>query len=206
MGFWEGFWLITGVHLLAAATPGADFLMASQHTLRYGKKAGLWCVSGIALALGIHIAYSIAGLAVVIANSAHILWGIKILGAMYLSYLGWQGLRSHYTGAVSLDDKKEAKISARKSFSMGFMCNLFNPKAPIYFIALFTSVISPLLPTYQLVIYGIWMVILQWLWFAFVVFMLSVPKINRQFQKFSYWLDRIFGLVLIMLAIKILLF
>ncbi|MFP5074016.1 hypothetical protein ACLD9W_04010 [Neisseria sp. WLZKY-1] len=44
MDFWHGFWLITGIHLLAAVSPGPDFVLVSQQTLAHGRGTGLLSV------------------------------------------------------------------------------------------------------------------------------------------------------------------
>ncbi len=205
MEFWQGFLIITTVHLLAAASPGPDFVLVSQHTLKYGRKAGLWCSLGVALGLSIHIIYSILGLATVVANSTTLLWAIKLLGGCYLIYLGIQGLRSRSAPlTASVNQGHTASLSVKKSLSMGFACNVLNPKAPIYFIAVFTVVLSPDLPWYQLAIYGLWMMILQWFWFAFVTALLSLPVFNQRFQAIGHWIDRVFGAAMIVLGIKVL--
>ncbi len=183
MAFWQGFLLITSIHLLAAASPGPDFVLVSQHTLKYGRKAGLWCSLGIALGLSVHIIYSILGLATVVANSTTLLWWIKLLGGCYLIYLGFTGLRSKAKAITMQANRGHAvNLSVKKSLSMGFACNVLNPKAPIYFIAVFTVVLSPDLSWYQLAIYGVWMMLLQWCWFAFVTALLSLPALNQRFQ------------------------
>ncbi|PID58439.1 MAG: MFS transporter [Gammaproteobacteria bacterium] len=205
MEFWQGFLIITTVHLLAAASPGPDFVLVSQHTLKYGRKAGLWCSLGVALGLSIHIIYSILGLATVVANSTTLLWAIKLLGGCYLIYLGIQGLRSQATPlTASVNQGHTASLAVKKSLSMGFACNVLNPKAPIYFIAVFTVVLSPDLPWYQLAIYGLWMMILQWFWFAFVAALLSLPVFNQRFRAIGHWIDRVFGAAMIVLGIKVL--
>ncbi|MBS9781128.1 MAG: LysE family transporter [Gammaproteobacteria bacterium] len=204
MEFWQGLLVITGVHLLAAMSPGPDFVLVSQHTLKYGKRSGLWCGLGIALGLSVHIIYSVLGLATLIAHSAPLLWVVKIVGGAYLLYLGIQGLRSK---ATPIDNNNSTiqreSISLSKSLSLGFACNVLNPKAPIYFIAVFTVVLSPDLPWWQLSVYGIAMIILQWLWFSAVVMILSLPALNRKFQQAGHWLDRIFGVAMIGLGIKV---
>ena len=63
MDFWHGFWVITSIHLLAAVLPGSDFVFVSQQTLACERRARLVCALGIALGLGVHIAYSALGLA-----------------------------------------------------------------------------------------------------------------------------------------------
>ena len=80
MEFWHGFLLITGIHLLAAISPGPDFIFVSQQTLSRGRKAGMIFALGVALGLGIHITYSVLGLAVVIAQASWLLTAIKIVG------------------------------------------------------------------------------------------------------------------------------
>lgn len=94
MEFWHGFLLITGIHLLAAISPGPDFIFVSQQTLSRGRKAGMICALGVALGLGIHITYSVLGLAVVIAQASWLLTAIKIVGGAYLIWLGVHGLRA----------------------------------------------------------------------------------------------------------------
>ena len=93
MDLYQGLLLITSIHLLAAATPGPDFVLVSQQTLSNGKRGRLLCSLGIALGLSIHILYSSLGLAAIIANSSSALWAIKLLGGGYLIYLGIGGLR-----------------------------------------------------------------------------------------------------------------
>ena len=84
MEFWHGFLLITSVHLLAAASPGPDFVLVSQQTLAKGRRTGLICSFGITLGLAVHIIYSVLGLATVIAHSQPLLTAIKWLGGSYL--------------------------------------------------------------------------------------------------------------------------
>jgi len=202
----QGLLLISSIHLLAAASPGPDFILVSQQTLNHGKKAGLMCSIGIALGLSIHIVYSALGLAAIIANSSTTLWVIKVLGGSYLLYLGCQGIRAKaYTDATQqIKSKTPIKRSSFKNIGVGFLCNALNPKAPIYFVALFTVVLSPDLPLLHLVIYGLWMMAIQLAWFSSVVLLLSRPKINDKFQRLGHWIDRILGGAMILIGLKIL--
>lgn len=70
MEFWHGFLLITGVHLLGAISPGPDFVFVSQQALSQGKRIGLISSLGVALGLGVHILYSVLGMAALIASAA----------------------------------------------------------------------------------------------------------------------------------------
>ena len=199
----QGLILISTIHLLAAASPGPDFVLVSQQTLSNGKKAGLMCSIGIALGLSIHITYSAFGLATVIANSSSALWAIKILGGGYLIYLGIKGLKAKPTNTTEASVITPTKYSAKKSIGVGFLCNALNPKAPIYFVSLFTVVLSPEMPVYQIAIYGAWIMIIQFAWFSLLVGILSRPSINLRFKKYGYWIDRILGGAMVALGIKV---
>ncbi|MFT5759320.1 MAG: threonine efflux protein [Alteromonadaceae bacterium] len=203
MDLLQGLLLITSIHLLAAASPGPDFILVSQQTLTNGKKSGFMCSIGIALGLSIHIIYSALGLAAVIANSITALWAIKILGGCYLLYLGYKGITTKAELKMTLDVKKVPKHSSVKSIGIGFLCNALNPKAPIYFVALFTLVLSPNLPLSHLVLYGLWMMIIQLTWFSTVVLLLSRPSINERFKRLGHWIDRVLGGAMIIMGVKI---
>ncbi len=242
MEFWHGFLLITSVHLLAAASPGPDFVLVSQQTLAKGRRTGLICSLGITLGLAIHITYSVLGLATVIAHSQPLLTAIKWLGGSYLIYLGWQGIQAKPKKASDLENSAEPTTSGAhvshdilskqmtstndaelsdKAISnkklptdiesttailrRGFFCNVFNPKAPVYFVAIFTLVLSPGIPLWQLAIYGIWMMVLQMAWFSTVVMLLSIPAIHRRFQRFEHWIDRVLGTAMIILGLNLIL-
>ena len=199
----QGLMLISSIHLLAAASPGPDFVLVSQQTLNNGKKAGLMCSIGIALGLSVHIIYSAFGLAAVIANSANMLWFIKIAAAAYLIYLGVKGLKAKPKSQIETASIAKS-YSAKKSIAVGFLCNVLNPKAPIYFVSLFTVVLSPNMPLYEIAIYGIWMMVIQFFWFVLVVVVLSRPAINNRFKQSGHWIDRVLGGAMIALGIKVL--
>ena len=232
MEFWHGFLLITSVHLLAAASPGPDFVLVSQQTLAKGRRTGLICSLGITFGLAIHIIYSVLGLATVIAHSQPLLTAIKWLGGSYLIYLGWQGIQAKPkkpselanseeptdsvidvsqaapTEQTPLLPTKKSSINSDSTFAIlrrGFFCNVFNPKAPVYFVAIFTLVLSPNIPLWQLSIYGVWMMVLQMAWFSTVVMLLSIPAIHRRFQRFEHWIDRVLGTAMIVLGLNLIL-
>jgi RhtB (resistance to homoserine/threonine) family protein len=203
MDLWHGLLLITSFHLLAAISPGPDFVLVSQQTLSNGKRTGLLCSFGITLGLSVHIIYSSFGLAAIIANSSTALWVIKILGGSYLLYLGYKGIRAKPAPDEDILKQTAPRYSAKKSIGVGFLCNALNPKAPVYFMALFTMVISPDMPLYQLAIYGVWMMIIQMAWFSTVVMLLSTPSINRRFKRSGHWLDRVLGSAMMLMGLKI---
>mgnify|MGYP000706439888 FL=1 len=204
MDLYQGLLLITSIHLLAAATPGPDFVLVSQQTLSNGKRVGLLCSLGIALGLSVHILYSSLGLAAIIASSSSALWGIKILGGGYLIYLGISSLNARTRIAETGTIEVVVERSTLKIIGLGFLCNALNPKAPIYFVSLFTIVLSQDTPAQHLLIYGLWMMALQLAWFSLLSLLLSRPSVTQKFQRMGHWIDRIAGGAMLLLGIKVL--
>jgi threonine efflux protein len=205
MDFWQGFTIVTFVHLLAAASPGPDFALVTRQSLLCGRKAGVLTSFGISLGLVIHLLYSTAGLAVVIVHSIEWMLFIKLSGGSYLVYLGIKALR-----ATPIRDTGEDKTGAQfdsspfRQISTGFFCNAFNPKAPVYFLSLFTVVLSPDMPLQTLVVYGAWIMFLQMFWFTALAFFITNRAIRGRLLTSSHWIDRTFGVVMVTLGIRIL--
>ncbi len=205
MDFWQGFIIVTVVHLLAAASPGPDFALVTRQSLLHGRKAGVWASLGISLGLSIHIIYSTAGLAAVVAHSVNWMILIKVAGGSYLIYLGIKGLRArkHQEDETPVAEALTTGSSLRH-VTTGFFCNALNPKAPIYFLSLFTVVLSPDMPLPTLAIYGGWIMLLQMFWFSTLAFLLSNAAIRKRLLKYGHWIDRAFGAAMVALGIKVL--
>ncbi len=205
MTFWHGLLVLTFIHLLAAASPGPDFALVTRESMIAGRRAGILTSVGIALGLAVHIAYSAAGLAALIAHSDRLLLAVKVLGAAFLFYLGVSALRPHHAQPPPQGtDTSDAPSTQRSSFvAKGFLCNLLNPKAPLYFVALFTAVIPSTTPTSTLVAYGTWLVVLQWLWFAFVASVFSHARVRAYSARARTWIERFFGVGMIGLAVRL---
>jgi threonine efflux protein len=86
----------------------------------------------------------------------------------------------------------------------GFFCNALNPKAPIYFLALFTVVLKPGLPLPTLLAYGAWIMVLQWLWFSLVALLFAHRLVRDRLLTMRHWIDRAFGAAMVVLGIRVL--
>ncbi len=204
MDFFDAFLAVTLIHLLAAASPGPDFVMVSQQSLVRGKRAGLLCSLGIALGLSVHIAYSSLGMAAVVSQSAVALSVLKYVAAAYLIWLGYKGLKSRAAGAEA-QTTAVAEGSAAKLMMHGFICNALNPKAPLYFLSVFTLLITPVTPLWQIMLLGGWMMLLQFGWFSLVTLVLSRPAVRARFNAVGHWVDRVLGGVMLVFGVGLLL-
>ncbi len=195
---------VTLVHLLAAASPGPDFVMVSQQSLTQGRRAGVLCSLGIALGLSVHILYSSLGMAAMVSHSVEILALLKYLAGVYLIWLGIKGLRSRAAVSGAEAQSAVAPQATSRLVVMGFVCNALNPKAPLYFLSLFTLVISPDSPLWQIALLGAWMMVLQFGWFSLVAFLLSRPQVRQKVQRVAHWIDRALGSVMLAFGVGLL--
>src|SRR6185503_1265630 len=107
-------------------------------------------------------------------------------------------------GATAPSATTALPASAWRQVGGGFLCNAFNPKAPIYFLALFTVVLSPGLPVPTLIVYGAWIMVLQWLWFSLVALVFAHPRVRDRLLAARHWIDRAFGAAMIALGLRVL--
>lgn len=190
--------------LVAAISPGPDFVITVRNSLAYSRKTGLLTALGLALGICIHVTYCIAGVAALIAHSILLFNIIKYIGAGYLVYVGIKALRSHgLTAQKNETIETRPDISWKKALASGFVVNILNPKATMFYFALFTQVLGPETPLAHQLIYGITCIVTVSGWFAIVALILTDERIRNIFLSFSKWIDRVCGGAMIAFGIKL---
>ncbi len=193
------------VHILAAMSPGPDFAIVTRNSLVYSRKVGVYTALGIALGLLVHIAYSLLGIGFLIAQSIVVFNIIKYIGAGYLLYIGYKALLSK--PVVEAEEKvasqKSTDISAWSAIKIGFLTNALNPKATMFFLAVFTQVIDPATPMWVQLVYGLEMIVATFAWFSIVAYLFSNYLLKQKLLKVRHRIDHVMGAVLIALGIKV---
>jgi RhtB (resistance to homoserine/threonine) family protein len=203
MSYLPEFLTIVVAHALAVASPGPDFALVLRQSLHHGRRAALWSSVGIGCGLSIHITYCILGLGFVLKNSAVALAVVKWLGAAYLAWLGVQALRARpRTGDIDLRGDGQAP-GDRAAWATGFLVNVLNPKAALFFIALFPLAVSPHTPRLIQAGYGAWMTVTTVAWFGFVSVVFTQDTVRRAFLRHGHWIDRALGVIFIGFAVSL---
>lgn len=203
MPYLTEFITVATVHLLAVMSPGPDFMMVTRNTLVYSRRAGIFSSIGLGLGIGVHIAYSLLGIGLLISKSVLLFNAIKYLGAAYLFYIGYQSLVSK--GSHLKIGKTVAKndIGRFEAVRIGFITNITNPKATLFFLALFTQVINPATPILIQLLYGVEMMLATAVWFIFVAYVFSHHVIKGRFEKVQNMAEKAMGVALIGLGVKL---
>ncbi len=197
-----GDWLaVLALGVILVIVPGPNFVMTLRNSLVISRRAGLLTALGIALGGTTHVAYSLLGIGALIAQSITLFNALKWLGTVYLLILGIKALRARPHPPQIADS---APITANRApLKNGYLTCLLNPKSTLFFFALFTQVVEPETPFAARVVYGLTIVFLELIWYSFVALVISQPAIQGRISPGLHWLERISGVVLVGLGIRL---
>jgi RhtB (resistance to homoserine/threonine) family protein len=198
---WVEFSKVAVAHLLAVASPGPDFALVLKQSLSRGRRIALCTSLGIGAAILVHVSYSLLGLGLLIRRSETWFLAVKYAGAAYIAWLGFQSLRAQpRTGTMEPATPRDAGSSGARAFVSGFLTNVLNPKATLFFISLFALVVSPETPKWIQAGYGVWMATATAAWFCAVSLVFTRPEIRAAFWRGGHWIDRALGVVFLVFA------
>ncbi len=198
------FMTVALVHLLAVASPGPDFAVVVRESVAQGRRAGSWTALGVGCGIFVHVAYSLLGIGLIVSQSIVLFNLFKWLAAAYLVYLGWRALRARPMSLGAIDGANAPVArSAWRAFVIGFVTNGLNPKATLFFLSLFTVVISPDTPLLVQAGYGLYLAGATALWFLLVAWLFSRGRVRAGFARMGHWFDRLTGAVLIGLGARL---
>lgn len=197
------FLVVAMIHLLAVISPGPDFAVVIRNSVSAGRQAGLITAAGIGAGIFLHVAYSLLGIGIIVSQSVWLFNALKLLAGAYLLYIGIKALRARpqtTSGEVTL---APVAMPARKAFVNGFVTNGLNPKATLFFLSVFTLVISPQTPLLIQAGYGVYLAAATGLWFCLVALLFSQPRVRSSFARMGHWFDRLMGAVLVALGLHL---
>jgi len=193
---------ISFVAIFMAISPGADFVMVTRNSIFHGRKSGIYSAFGISVAIWVHVAYSIAGLAVIISNSLILFSIIKYLGAGYLIYIGYKTFTSKSLQNIQ-EDRSDANLSNFKAFKIGFITNVLNPKTTMFFLSIFTQLVTVDTPLWIQLIYGLIISLAHLIWFIVVSYLFSHKSLLEKFYNSKKIIEKVVGSVLIGFGLKV---
>lgn len=190
---------------IGAISPGPDFAMVLRQSILHGRKTALFTSGGIASAILVHGTYTLLGLGFLVSQSVFLFTLLKFAGAGYLLWLGIGAIRAPApTAQNNYQGVPRDLQSPLKAFSIGFLTNLLNPKAVLFFVALFSVLVSANTPMQWQALYIVSMALLLFVWFCLVSVFFTAAKVRSGFYRMGKWFNRITGLALILLALRLL--
>lgn len=186
-----------------AVIPGADFAMVLRQSIAHDRRAALFTSAGIATSILVHGSYTLLGVGVIVGQSLLLFNILKWLGAAYLIWLAISALRSPPPKAPEAGDLSDPRRGDFAAFALGFLTNLLNPKAVLFFLALFTSLVSVRTGSDVKVIYVLAMSLMLFAWYALVSIFFTTPAVRQGFFRFGRWFNRVTGITFILLAVRV---
>jgi len=194
-------WLsLLAICCLGAMTPGPSLAVVLRHTLGSGRMYGI--ITGVSHSFGVALwaVLSILGLAIVVTQSPALYNVLTYGGAGYLLWIGIKSIRSQGGEGVAVAGQKASLFNAAKD---GALISLLNPKLAIFFIALFSQFVSADMAHFDQFVIVSTVMIVDGGWYVLVAIALShsavLPKLNRR----SVLINRVSGIVLIGLALRV---
>ncbi len=189
------------VATLLVVSPGPNGLLITKTVPVSGTKAGFANIWGFVAAFYVHGTLSIFGISMLLVQSAHAFFIFKMLGAVYLIWIGLKALISAFKDNNSTIPESSLKtkksVSMRTAFAEGFLTNVLNPKVSMFYLAAFPQFISineSAVNAYTLVTAHS---VMNFIWFSTMVVMLSRIKTIANNATFKKWINSITGIVFI---------
>ena len=166
-------------HLLAVMSPGPDTAIIFQQSFAKGRNSGILTALGIGFGIFLHCLLAISGISILLYSTEEARFIIKILGASYLIYVGFQSLL--------LQDASEPKTRATiftHPFLIGLITNILNIKAFLFTVSLFSFInLQP--DSIMSWIYLFYFPVITAAWFSFVSYALTHEALGDIFDQYN---------------------
>lgn len=194
-GLWLSLW---GICLLGAMSPGPSLAVVLSATVGSGRGGGYIAALAHGLGVALYGLLTVTGLALLIAKSPALYTALQLAGAAYLVYMGTALLRSH--GSPS---PQQSGTGLRHPAIAGFLVAFLNPKLAIFMLALFSQFLQPDFGLREKGIMVATVGITDAVWYAAIATVVARPRFLQTLRNNATKIDRLFGVVLILLAISV---
>ncbi|GGP56136.1 lysine transporter LysE [Shewanella algicola] len=200
------------IHIVALMSPGPDFAIVVKMATQQTRLTAVYCALGIAAAILVHTLLSLLGISVMIQQSPVAYIVVQLVGSGYLAWMGFGALTSAFKAlklkrqpatVMTSPVDNVAQMSSVKGFKIGLYTNLLNPKALIFFITLFTVLITPQVSFTTKTAAAILLFSLSFIWFGLLALVLSKPRIQQKLLAANTIIDLLVGIIFIAVAVTI---
>lgn len=182
--------------LVLSLSPGPSNMYIMARSISQGSAAGVAAAGGLAIGSIIYALLTAMGLATIFVYTPTAYMALKLAGAAYLLYLGWQYFTAPPVSVSTTDNKPH--FSHSFIFRQSIIVELTNPKTALFFLAFlpqFADESAPLAP--QLLILGLLYALIAMCCDLFVAFLSAgIGRWLNQHPRYPYWQDKISGSIL----------
>jgi len=139
---WSTWFMFFVVETALCLTPGPAVLLVLSQALTRGSSKAVWSIGGIIAANTLYFVLSATGIGAILLASYKLFFAIKWVGAAYLVWLGVSAFFGK-SKVLSVGRDERAPVSSGRMFLNGFILQMANPKALVFFTALLPQFINP---------------------------------------------------------------
>jgi threonine/homoserine/homoserine lactone efflux protein len=190
------FLLIATAHFLALLSPGPDFFLILQASLRLPVRYGIAICGGIAAANGTYLLGSVLGLEI-LKELSWLMVVLKYLGAGYLVFIGIMLLKnSAQSPEKNHHDSLLLSRNIFRQFMIGYMSAILNPKNVIFYLSLFTVMVSEQTQVEIRLLYALWMTSVVFVWDSLIVIVIGRDHCRHWLGQGTFYLEKFAGVML----------
>jgi len=193
--------LVIGVTTLAMLSPGPDMVLVMRNTLTRDRRSGNLTALGVLTGNMFHIGYCTLGIAVLLSRNPIAYNALRIASAVYLISLGLRSLRRVQSGNKDADAPPGNRFS--QPYWQGLVNNVLNPKGSLFYLGVFSQLITPDMTFAQSALLVIAMVAVSAVFWIVFVQTLHLPMIRAAVDRSRGWIDSAFACVLILLGASV---
>ena len=198
---WSAWLPLALVCLLGAMSPGPSLAVVARHALRGGARDGIVCAMAHGVGILLWALLMANGLGVLLIEQPDWFATVQLAGAGFLLYLGIRVLLSQSSAVVSTEAVSDS--STRGAGLEGFVIALSNPKIALFFAALFSQFIQPNTGVLEKTLIASTAAGIDTLWYSLVSILLAQTAVLSRLQRRATLLNRLFGGILILLAVSV---
>jgi threonine/homoserine/homoserine lactone efflux protein len=194
-----------GIVVAIVLLPGPDTAVVTKNALVHGRDAALGSALGSNVGVSIWTLATALGVAAVLKSSATVYDALKLIGALYLVWIGirtlWDSRRAGDAGGRA---RPVRVVDARGGFRQGLMTDLANPKVGIFFTSLLPQFVSPHgSALIQMLILGAIYIAFSLVWMC--GYALAAVRLSHVLSRarVKAGIDRFSGLVLVGVGIRL---
>ncbi|WP_163850035.1 LysE family translocator [Pseudooceanicola aestuarii] len=190
------------IHLLAAMSPGPSFVVCVRVAVTRGFGTAVGLALGFGLGAMLWAGAALAGLALLFELVPQLFTAMKLLGGIFLIWIGWQMWR-HAPEPLDMETGALDRMSFGRAMRFGFLTFATNPKPAVFFGAVFVGLVpaGTSLPVLVALIAAIFAN--ETLWYIVVARVFSLPRARALYIRLKSWIDRAFGTLLALFGLKI---
>lgn len=192
---------LAAVLLLACISPGPDFIAVTSHALA-SRRRGLGVALGVAAACVIWASLAMFGLGMLLVRISWLYEAIRVVGALYLIYLGAKLLLSARKSYGALE-VRAIENDTRFAPRIGLLVGLTNPKSAAFFGSLFVTVLPVGAPLW---VQGATLVLVALIaggWFTLVAYLFSARRVRSVYARIRRPIDAAMGAILVALGVHL---